>query len=157
MYTELLNAVNGFEFLVKERGDHAIVAARDWQPDVIVMDVRLPMLDGVSAIHSIREFDKDTPIIVITAYTDADTISRALAAGATTIFTKPFPYHTLKKTIYNLYVPREKRIQGESEKKILLNKYLRLGILQEKQAFFGMSTPAEIIAEIQELKRELGQ
>ncbi len=64
-------------------GAEAVVLARRIEPDVILMDLRMPELDGVSAIAQIREQKPEVHVLVLTTYeTDAD-IVRAVGAGAT--------------------------------------------------------------------------
>ena len=63
-------------------GNEAIFLARRWQPDVILMDLRMPGLDGIGAIRSIKAERSDVKILVLTTYeTDADVL-QAVEAGA---------------------------------------------------------------------------
>jgi len=70
-----------------ERGDQAVMLARAVDFDLIVMDIRLPGMDGIQAVEEIRKFRPDTPIVVITAY-PAQYQERALKAGATEFLAK---------------------------------------------------------------------
>jgi two-component system NarL family response regulator len=70
--------------VVAEAGDgaEAVALYNEHVPDVVLMDLRMPMLDGVSAIAAIRAADPDAHIVALTTY-DGDTdIHRALSAGA---------------------------------------------------------------------------
>jgi len=60
------------------------------RPDVVILDVRLPGMDGLSAIPLLRQRLGDVPIIVITAFGDLDTAVRAMQQGAFEYLTKPF-------------------------------------------------------------------
>jgi len=71
--------------VVGEAGDgaEAIALIRDLDPDVVLMDLRMPEMDGVAAIARLREVAPAVPVLVLTTYdTDAD-IVRAIEAGAT--------------------------------------------------------------------------
>jgi len=71
--------------VVGEAGDgaEAIALVRDLDPDVVLMDLRMPKMDGVAAIARLRELAPAVPVLVLTTYdTDAD-IVRAIEAGAT--------------------------------------------------------------------------
>src|SRR5207248_8912509 len=59
-------------------------------PDAIVLDVRLPGLDGLSALGQLRELTGDAPIIVVTAFGNLSTAVRAVEGGAFDYLAKPF-------------------------------------------------------------------
>ncbi len=63
-------------------GIEAIAAFRTWQPDVVLMDLRMPGMEGVEAVRQIREIDPHARVIVLTTYDADEDIARALQAGA---------------------------------------------------------------------------
>ena len=77
---------------------YSVVAAADGQtgielvkkkcPDIIFMDLRMPGMDGIQAIDGIRQFNKDVPIIIISAYIDDPKASEANAHGISGMFYK---------------------------------------------------------------------
>lgn len=76
-------------------GAHAIEQAKDSDYQMIILDVRMPILDGFSALREIRKLRKDTPIIIMTAYEGHDTAASALSMGATACVSKPFDLESL--------------------------------------------------------------
>lgn len=80
----MLEGADGIEVVGEAaNGTEAIALARRVEPDVILMDLRMPQVDGVTATARIREQRPDTHVLVLTTYeTDAD-IVRAVGAGAT--------------------------------------------------------------------------
>jgi two-component system, response regulator PdtaR len=79
----------GFEVLAGARdGVEAVELAREHRPDVILLDLSLPRLDGVEAALRIRE-ERDVPIVALTGYSEM-LVERALEAGATGYVRKPF-------------------------------------------------------------------
>lgn len=156
LYQALLDAYNGFEFVVVERGDRAKQAFIDLAPVLVLMDVRLPVLNGIEAVKQIRKISKIVPIVVITAYDDRNTRQRAMAAGANDFFAKPFSYKQLYTRMVELVAA-----SGEFSKKdehidtLILNKQRRLQALQAKQAIFGVNTPPETMIEIEDLHAEI--
>ena len=58
--------------------------------DVVVLDVRLPGMNGLSAMGKLRELEGSAPIIVITAFGNLDTVVRAMEGGAFDYLVKPF-------------------------------------------------------------------
>jgi two-component system NarL family response regulator len=63
-------------------GEAAVVAYQQHQPDVTLMDLRMPGMEGVEAVRRIRELDPHARVVVLTTYDADEDIARALAAGA---------------------------------------------------------------------------
>lgn len=73
--------------------------ARARRPDTIVLDVRLPGIDGLSAMQLFREAVGEVPIVVMTAYGDLDTAVQAVRNGAFDYLTKPFDLSIARRAI----------------------------------------------------------
>src|SRR5579875_3356989 len=69
-------------------GDEAVALAARHRPDVVLMDLRMPRLDGVEATRRIRAAQPDTEIVVLTTHADEASILDALQAGARGYLTK---------------------------------------------------------------------
>ena len=69
-------------------GQEAVSAARRHRPDVVLMDLRMPQLDGVEATRQIRQALPDTEVVVLTTHADEASILDALRAGARGYLTK---------------------------------------------------------------------
>jgi DNA-binding NarL/FixJ family response regulator len=69
-------------------GESAVVLARDEQPDVVLMDIAMPVLDGIAATDAIRTHVPGTRVIVLTGSNAPADVSRARAAGAAGYVTK---------------------------------------------------------------------
>lgn len=92
---QLLNAVlisDGYQVLLAENGSKAIEVAENHLPDLILMDVMMPDMDGFTTIKKIKEIEalSHTPVILVTALDDRDNRIKGLEAGATDYITKPF-------------------------------------------------------------------
>ena len=82
---------DGHSVRVVPSGEEALrLADRGWRPDVVVMDVRLPGIDGLSAMRALRERIGTTPVVVITAFGSLETAVRAMEEGAFDYLIKPF-------------------------------------------------------------------
>ena len=79
--------------------EQAFDAARSRPPDVVVLDVRLPGMDGLSAMHHLREQLGAVPIIVITAYGELSTAVQAVRNGAFDYLTKPFELKVAQRAL----------------------------------------------------------
>lgn len=80
----------GFDVCAEARdGEEAVELARSEQPDLAVMDVKMPRLDGIEAARRILE-ERPIPIVMVTAYDEREVVSRAVEAGVFGYLVKPF-------------------------------------------------------------------
>jgi response regulator NasT len=70
-------------------GEEAVALARKLEPDVVVMDVKMPKVDGITAAETITE-ERIAPVVILTAFSQRDLIDRASKAGAMAYVIKPF-------------------------------------------------------------------
>ncbi len=93
----------GFEIVMAEDGQQGVDMSKSENPDVILMDLGLPVMDGWQATSSIKEDEttKDIPIIVLTAHAMAGDREKALDAGADEYDTKPIEFKRLLGKINN--------------------------------------------------------
>jgi CheY-like chemotaxis protein len=89
--------MSGYRVVEAVNGQQAVESAGTEDPDVILMDLSLPMLDGLAATRKIRERDghKRVPIIAVSAHDSADFHAEALAAGCNEYVTKPIDFDQL--------------------------------------------------------------
>ncbi|HET9073157.1 MAG TPA: response regulator transcription factor [Solirubrobacteraceae bacterium] len=85
---------HGYETLVVDDGPAALAARDDWEPDIVLLDLGLPMLDGVEVCRRIR-VASHIPILVLTARGSIEDRVRGLDAGADDYITKPFSLEEL--------------------------------------------------------------
>ncbi|MEM9561091.1 MAG: response regulator transcription factor [Actinomycetota bacterium] len=78
-----------------ENGRQAVEAALEHRPSAVLMDLRMPELDGVGAIEAIRAAWPEAPIVVLTTYDTDEAIVRAIEAGATGYLLKDAPSEDL--------------------------------------------------------------
>ena len=90
--------MNYYKVVTAKTGKEADFRLRTEQPDIILLDLGLPDIDGLSLIQQFRDF-VDTPIIVISARTEEQTIVEALDRGANDYMTKPFNIDELRARI----------------------------------------------------------
>jgi two-component system, response regulator PdtaR len=80
----------GFEVCAEARdGEEAVELARSEQPDVALLDVKMPRLDGIEAARRILD-ERPIPIVMVTAYGEQELVSRAVEAGVFGYLVKPF-------------------------------------------------------------------
>jgi len=85
----LLDAASGIEPVAAARdGEEAVSLCQQYAPDVVLMDLRMPRMDGVEATRQIRTAHPDTEVVVLTTHADEASILDALGAGARGYLTK---------------------------------------------------------------------
>jgi len=75
-------------------GERAVELARELRPDLVVLDVKMPRLDGISAAQRIAE-ERIAPVVILTAFSQRDLVERARDAGAMAYLVKPFSQQDL--------------------------------------------------------------
>ena len=70
-------------------GEEAVKLARELEPDLVIMDVKMPKMDGISAAEIIAE-ERIAPVVMLTAFSQRDLVERAREAGAMAYVVKPF-------------------------------------------------------------------
>jgi CheY-like chemotaxis protein len=86
----LLRAHNGIE---------AVTMYEEDKPDLILMDIRMPEMDGLDATRIIKEVNQDVPIIALSAFAFPENIREAKAAGCNDFMAKPFKVEDLIELI----------------------------------------------------------
>jgi DNA-binding NtrC family response regulator len=89
----------GYEVSVASSGNDALLAIRKNIVDLIVLDMRLPDLDGIEVLKRVKEFDTEILVIMMTAYSDVQTAVSAMKSGAYHYINKPFELEELKLLI----------------------------------------------------------
>jgi len=70
-------------------GEEAVALAREFKPDVVVMDVKMPVMDGITAAEHIAK-ERLAPVVLLTAFSQTELVERARDAGAMAYVVKPF-------------------------------------------------------------------
>jgi two-component system nitrogen regulation response regulator GlnG len=89
----------GHQVTVASSAEEAFVRAQQQRPDAIILDVRLPGLDGLTALGRLRHLSQDAPVIVVTAFGNLNTAVRAVEGGAFDYLAKPFDLDQALETV----------------------------------------------------------
>jgi len=102
-------AKNGYRVIEAENGEEAIAAAQRERPDLILMDMMMPGLNGLDATRRIREYQalSRTPIVAVSAYGADEYRSIAIDAGCDEYVSTPFEPNELAGLIATLIAARE--------------------------------------------------
>ena len=101
----------GYATIIAGDGNRAIKEVQKSVPDLILLDIKLPKMDGMEVLEKIRKIDEDFPIIMITAYGNVKGAVKAMKSGAYDYITKPFDNEELiliiKKALKTQYLSKE--------------------------------------------------
>ena len=87
-------------------GEQAVAMAQELKPDIILMDINMPGIDGIGASQKISELVPTTQIIIMSVQSDSDYLRRAMLAGARDFLTKPFGGDELVAAVRRVYTKR---------------------------------------------------
>jgi DNA-binding NtrC family response regulator len=90
-----------YEILEAGNGEEALASIEIDCPDLILMDIRMPVMDGLSALKIIKRKFPDIQVILMTAYTDTGTAMQAMKEGAFDYIIKPFDNAEIRQTLQN--------------------------------------------------------
>lgn len=88
-----------FTVFTASDGEGALRAVKRQRPDIILLDIRMPKMDGIEVLKKIRAIDKTADIIMLTAVDDPKQIEEAYKLGAKDYITKPLILEELEKKI----------------------------------------------------------
>jgi two-component system, response regulator PdtaR len=112
---QLLLERAGFGEVIEARdGEEAVALARERQPDLAILDVNMPKLDGIEAARKILA-EQSLPIVMLTAYADEGSVSRAVEAGAFAYVVKPFREQDLLPAIRAAQARHEELLELREE------------------------------------------
>ena len=120
--TRMILNYSGYEVDVAYNGKTALENARENNYDVIILDIMMPVMDGIEALKEMRKNNINTPIILLTAKAGIDDKVEGLDAGANDYLTKPFNKKELLARIRALIRVNEEREQKYKIGNILFNK-----------------------------------
>ncbi len=126
----------GYEVAAAAEGDSAVKALQSDIYDLVITDIRMPKIDGIALLRTVKEVSPETVVVVITAFGSTETAVEAMKLGAYDYITKPFKNEEIKLVIRKAL---EKRLlQSEN---ILLKREIKT--LSGFDNFVGKSEPME--------------
>lgn len=113
----------GHQIVVAESGKKAVERFGKSAFDLVISDIRMPDMSGVEVLRHVKQSSPETPVIMITAYSAADTAVEALRLGAYDYIAKPFKVEELKATIKNALEKTRLAEEVVSLKRVLRQKH----------------------------------
>jgi two-component system response regulator PilR (NtrC family) len=119
-FLDIMLKKEGYRVSLASNGEEVLNLAEKDIFDLILMDIRMPKLDGIAVLKKIKALSPETIVVMITAYASADTAIKAMKEGAYDYVTKPFKVDEIKLIIRNAL--EKKNLQKEN---ILLKQVVR--------------------------------
>jgi two-component system response regulator PilR (NtrC family) len=119
-FLDIMLKKEGYKVSLASNGEEVVKLIDNDLFDLVLLDIRMPKLDGLSALKRIKAIAPETIVIMITAYASADTAIKAMKEGAYDYITKPFKVEEIKLIIKNAL--EKKNLQKEN---ILLKQVVR--------------------------------
>ena len=137
----LLERQTDFEVVAEaENGRQAVEFVRQLKPDVVLMDIAMPLLNGIQATEQIRRETRCTQILIMTQHENEEYIRRALAAGAAGYLLKDTDANELADAIRAVYAGES--ILSPAVTRLVIEDYLRWGDIRPQETSNGL-TPRE--------------
>jgi two-component system, response regulator PdtaR len=125
-------------------GETAVKLAQEHRPDLVILDVKMPVLDGISAAERIAE-ERVAPVLILTAFSQRELVERAREAGAMAYLVKPFSKSDLVPAIEMAVSRYAEIISLEAEVADLTERFETRKLVDRAkgilQTSFGMSEP----------------
>jgi len=131
-------------------GQEAIERAQELLPDVVMMDINLPTLNGLQATRKLKALCPEVNVIMLTAYDDEEQVYHAIRAGASAYYAKDVSPERLVDVIRHVsrgqYVINETVLDEEGIGKWLLKEFRRFGggTFEKEERFFAPLSPREM-------------
>src|SRR5262245_50683173 len=90
-----------------ENGRTALDLLRRFQPDIVIMDIKMPEMDGLELLRHVKRADPSIEVVMITAYASLETVRHALTHGAFEYLIKPFSRQDLEDVVHRALVRRQ--------------------------------------------------
>jgi len=111
-FLDIMLKKEGYKVSLASNGEEVVKLIDNDLFDLVLLDIRMPKLDGISALKRIKAIAPETTVIMITAYASADTAIKAMKEGAYDYITKPFKVEEIKLIIKNAL--EKKNLQKEN-------------------------------------------
>lgn len=92
----------GYQVFQAENGVKAVSTYKETRPDVVLMDVTMPEMDGLTALKEIVSFDAQAKVVMLTALGQESVVLEAVKSGARDFIVKPFEHDRVMKAISKL-------------------------------------------------------
>jgi response regulator of citrate/malate metabolism len=143
VHTSYTQRVAGFEVVgVAHSGAEALEAVERLRPDLVVLDIYLPDMSGLTVLHELRQRNATVDVIMVTAAKDMESLRAAMAGGALRYIIKPFNFARYCETLqtYQRFIGKRSALD-EVEQEDVDRLYATIGIAREQSLPKNLNRP----------------
>ena len=134
------------KLIVAKNGQEGIELFEKHNPDLIITDIQMPVLNGIKMIKEIKEKNPHIPVVIITAFNDTDYLFEAIKLNVTNYLTKPLDLYNLSDTLIKI----SKNINLENENKEIYNTLKQYKDIVDERSIISKATKDGVITYVNE-------
>jgi nitrogen regulation protein NR(I) len=136
---------DGYEVMTAEDGEQGLALLKEHHIDLVITDLKMPKVDGMTLLRRALELEPELPIILITAHGTIDTAVEALKSGAFDFVTKPFDKDEVRQIVAKALKTRE--LRGADATSVPTGRGVRFGIIGDSQGITDLYAVLERVAD----------
>ena len=145
-FLDIMLKKEGYKVSLASNGEEVLKLTEKDIFDLVLMDIRMPKLDGISALKKIKAISPETIVIMITAYASADTAIKAMKEGAYDYITKPFKVEEIKLIIKNALEKKNLQKENIFLKQVVRDRYHFENIIGQSSKMLALYDLLEKVA-----------
>lgn len=99
----------GYDIALAENGEEALALFKETPYDLVITDIKMPVMGGLQLLQEIRDTGSKTDVILVTAYGEVETYLKAMSLGAAEYINKPVRIKELKRIVHKVLTERKAR------------------------------------------------
>ena len=108
--------IEGYTIFQACNGEEALTAVQNFPVDVAILDIKMPVMDGIEALKKIKQIDTNIEVLITTGYSDFQTLKQTVGEfGAFDYLSKPFKRDELLHVVHNAFLKREFNLEKDSK------------------------------------------
>ncbi len=100
----------GYDITLANNGEEALAQFKSYSYDLVVTDIKMPVMDGLQLLQEIRKTGSKTDVIMVTAYGEVESYLKAMSLGAAEYINKPIRIKELKRIVHKVLTERKARL-----------------------------------------------
>ncbi|WP_323587233.1 PAS domain S-box protein [Aliarcobacter butzleri] len=134
------------KLIVAKNGQEGLELFKKHNPDLVITDIQMPVMDGIQMIKAIKEINPQVPTVIVTTFSDIEYLFEAIKLNISNYLTKPLDLYALSETLYSI----SKNVFLEKENKEIFNTLKQYKDVVDERSIVSKATKEGIITYINE-------